>query len=48
MKYMYEHYFESSDAKDCADEKAMMQAIPTEEEHAQEHVLNFKGPTKGH
>ncbi|XP_020185484.1 uncharacterized protein [Aegilops tauschii subsp. strangulata] len=51
MEYIYERYVESSDSsngEDYTDEMAMMHAMLADAEHAEEHVLNFKGSIKGH
>jgi hypothetical protein len=52
LEYIYEQYVESSDGssdeEEYSDETAMMQAVLEDAEHAEEHVLNFKGSIKGH
>ena len=52
LEYIYEHYVESSDSssdeEEYSDETAMMHAVLEDAEHAEEHVLNFKGSIKGH
>ena len=47
-KYIYEHYVESFDEEDYPNERAMIQAVLADVEHAEEYVLNFKGSIKGH
>ncbi|XP_020146844.1 uncharacterized protein [Aegilops tauschii subsp. strangulata] len=51
LEYIYEQYVESSDVtsdEEYSDERVMTQAVLKDAERAKEHVLNFKGSTKGH
>ncbi|XP_020172460.1 uncharacterized protein [Aegilops tauschii subsp. strangulata] len=52
LEYIYKHYVESSDGssdeEDYMDETVMMHVVLEDTEHAEEHVLNFKGSIKGH
>ncbi|XP_020176688.1 uncharacterized protein [Aegilops tauschii subsp. strangulata] len=52
LEYIYEQYVESSNdssnKEEYSDETAMMQVVLEDTEHANEHVLSFKGSIKGH